>query len=157
MRSNQVKVGFERSTQRSLLKATGLSDADLAKPLIGVVNSFNEINPGHVHLRDLAQEVKLGVSSAGGTPLEFPAIALCDGIAMGHTGMRYPTSRELIADSIEAMTEGHQLDRGADHQLRQITPACSLQRPYQHSCHHDRKQRHGPGVFRSKKTDGSAC
>ena len=111
MRSNQVKVGYERSTQRSLLKATGLSDADLAKPLIGVVNSFNEINPGHVHLRDLAQEVKLGVSSAGGTPLEFPAIALCDGIAMGHAGMRYPlASRELIADSIEAMTEGHQLD-----------------------------------------------
>lgn len=111
MRSNQVKVGYERSTQRSLLKATGLSDADLAKPLIGVVNSFNEINPGHVHLRDLAQEVKLGVSSAGGTPLEFPAIALCDGIAMGHAGMRYPlSSRELIADSIEAMTEGHQLD-----------------------------------------------
>lgn len=111
MRSNQVKVGYERSTQRSLLKATGLSDADLAKPLIGVVNSFNEINPGHVHLNDIAYEVKLGISAAGGTPMEFPAIALCDGIAMGHSGMRYPlTSRELIADSIEAMTEGHQLD-----------------------------------------------
>lgn len=111
MRSDLVKEGYKRSTQRSLLKATGLSDEDLKKPLIGVVNSFNEINPGHVHMNELAYEVKLGVSAAGGTPLEFPAIALCDGIAMGHSGMRYPlASRELIADSIEAMTEGHQLD-----------------------------------------------
>ncbi|MGI6672091.1 MAG: dihydroxy-acid dehydratase [Christensenellales bacterium] len=158
MRSNQVKVGFERSTQRSLLKATGLSDADLAKPLIGVVNSFNEINPGHVHLRDLAQEVKLGVSSAGGTPLEFPAIALCDGIAMGHTGMRYPlASRELIADSIEAMTEGHQLDAlvlitNCD----KITPgmliaAARLNIPAIMIAGGVME----PGVFRGKKTDGS--
>ncbi|MDI9519769.1 MAG: dihydroxy-acid dehydratase [Bacillota bacterium] len=158
MRSNQVKVGFERSTQRSLLKATGLSDADLAKPLIGVVNSFNEINPGHVHLRDLAQEVKLGVSSAGGTPLEFPAIALCDGIAMGHTGMRYPlASRELIADSIEAMTEGHQLDAlvmitNCD----KITPgmliaAARLNIPSILIAGGVME----PGVFRGKKTDGS--
>lgn len=111
MRSDQVKKGLERSTQRSLFKATGLSEEDLQKPLIGVVNSFNEVNPGHVHLNDLAKEVKLGVAAAGGTPLEFPVIALCDGIAMGHSGMRYPlSSRELIADSIEAMTEGHQLD-----------------------------------------------
>lgn len=111
MRSDMVKEGYKRSTQRSLLKATGLSDEDLKKPLVGVVNSFNEINPGHVHMNELSYEVKLGVSAAGGTPLEFPAIALCDGIAMGHSGMRYPlASRELIADSIEAMTEGHQLD-----------------------------------------------
>lgn len=111
MRSDAVKVGYQRATQRSLLKATGLSDVDLNKPLIGVVNSFNEVNPGHVHLNDLVQQVKLGVSSAGGTPLEFPVIALCDGIAMGHSGMRYPlASREIIADSIEAMVEGHQLD-----------------------------------------------
>ena len=158
MRSNQVKVGFERSTQRSLLKATGLSDADLAKPLIGVVNSFNEINPGHVHLRDLAQEVKLGVSAAGGTPLEFPAIALCDGIAMGHAGMRYPlASRELIADSIESMTEGHQLDAlvmitNCD----KITPgmliaAARLNIPSILIAGGVME----PGIFRGAKTDGS--
>ncbi len=111
MRSDLIKSGLERATQRSLLKATGLSNEDLRKPLIGVVNSFNEINPGHVHLRELVHFVKLGIAAAGGTPVEFPAIALCDGIAMGHAGMRYPlASRELIADSTEAMTEGHQLD-----------------------------------------------
>ena len=111
MRSSQVKDGVTRATQRSLLKATGLSNEDLKKPLIGVVNSFNEVNPGHVHLREIAEEVKLGIASAGGVGMEFPVIALCDGIAMGHSGMRYPlASREIIADSIEAMTEGHQLD-----------------------------------------------
>lgn len=111
MRSDLVKKGPIRTTQRSLLKATGLSEEELNKPLIGVVNSFNEVNPGHVHLNEITNMVKLGVASAGGTPIEFPAIALCDGIAMGHAGMRYPlSSRELIADSVEAMTEGHQLD-----------------------------------------------
>lgn len=111
MRSDLVKQGFQRATQRSLLKATGLSNNDLSKPLVGVVNSFNEINPGHVHLNDLVQNIKLGIAAQGGTALEFPVIALCDGIAMGHAGMRYPlASREIIADSIEAMTEGHQLD-----------------------------------------------
>ncbi len=111
MRSDQVKNGYQRATQRSLLKATGLSDEDLKKPLIGVVNSFNEVNPGHIHLNEITQAVKLGVASKGGTPLEIPAIALCDGIAMGHSGMFYPlASREIIADSIEAMTEAHQLD-----------------------------------------------
>ncbi len=111
MRSSQVKDGVTRATQRSLLKATGLSNEDLKKPLIGVVNSFNEVNPGHVHLREISQEVKLGIAAAGGVGVEFPVIALCDGIAMGHTGMRYPlASREIIADSIEAMAEGHQLD-----------------------------------------------
>lgn len=111
MRSNTVKKGVQRASQRSLLKATGLSNEDLEKPLIGVVNSFNEVNPGHVHLNEITQEIKLGVASKGGVPLEFPAIALCDGIAMGHIGMHYPlASRELIADSIEAMAEGHQLD-----------------------------------------------
>ena len=111
MRSDLIKTGITRACQRSLLKATGLSDADLKKPLIGVVNSFNEINPGHVHLRELAEEVKRGVYAKGGIPREFPVIALCDGIAMGHKGMHYPlASREIIADSIEAMAEGHQLD-----------------------------------------------
>ncbi|WP_186564399.1 dihydroxy-acid dehydratase [Lawsonibacter celer] len=111
MRSSQVKDGVTRATQRSLLKATGLSNEDLKKPLVGVVNSFNEVNPGHVHLREIAESVKLGIASKGGVGLEFPVIALCDGIAMGHSGMRYPlASREIIADSIEAMAEGHQLD-----------------------------------------------
>lgn len=111
MRSNLIKDGVKRACQRSLLKATGLSNDDLKKPLIGVVNSFNEVNPGHVHLNEITASVKAGVSSAGGVPVEFPAIAICDGIAMGHVGMHYPlASRELIADSIEAMTEGHQLD-----------------------------------------------
>lgn len=111
MRSDAIKKGYTRATQRSLLKATGLSDDDLNKPLVGVVNSFNEIVPGHIHLTELADMVKSGVAAEGGVPLEFPAIAICDGIAMGHSGMRYPlSSRELIADSIEAMAEGHQLD-----------------------------------------------
>lgn len=111
MRSNMIKDGVIRATQRSLLKATGLSNEDLKKPLIGVVNSFNEVNPGHIHLNEITNSVKQGVSSAGGIAVEFPAIAICDGIAMGHMGMHYPlASRELIADSIESMAEGHQLD-----------------------------------------------
>jgi dihydroxy-acid dehydratase len=89
----------------------GYSPGDLEKPLIGVVNSFNEIIPGHIHLRDIADAVKLGVASAGGTPVEFPSIGICDGIAMGHEGMKYPlASRELIADSIEAMAMAHGFD-----------------------------------------------
>lgn len=111
MRSNLVKEGSMRAAQRALLKATGLSNEDFKKPLIGVVNSFNEINPGHAQLNDIVKPVKQGIAAAGGIPIEFPVIALCDGIAMGHLGMHYPlASRELIADSIEAMTEGHQLD-----------------------------------------------
>lgn len=111
MRSDELKKGIFRANQRSLLKATGLGKKDIEKPLIGVVNSFNEIVPGHTHLREIAECVKLGIASGGGTPLEYPSIALCDGMAMNHEGMRYSlASRELIADSIEAMTIGHQLD-----------------------------------------------
>ena len=111
MRSDTIKKGVTRASQRSLLRATGLSNEDLMKPLVGIVNSFNEVNPGHIHLNELVSEIKVGVSSKGGTPMEFPTIALCDGIAMGHNGMHYPlASREIIADSIEAMAEGHQLD-----------------------------------------------
>lgn len=109
--SKQIKDGVERACQRSLLKATGLTNADLSKPLIGVVNSFNEINPGHIHLREISQAVKIGIASKGGVAVEFPVIAVCDGIAMGHAGMNYPLpSRELIADSIEAMVLSHALD-----------------------------------------------
>jgi dihydroxy-acid dehydratase len=111
MRSDIVKKGSTRAAHRSLFYAMGYTGDDLKKPLIGVCNSFNEIIPGHFHLRDIADAVKLGVAAAGGTPVEFPAIGICDGIAMGHEGMKYPlASRELIADSIEAMANAHGFD-----------------------------------------------
>lgn len=111
MISDIVKKGSTRAAHRSLFYAMGYTPEDLKKPLIGVVNAFNEIIPGHFHLRDIADAVKLGVTAAGGTPAEFPAIGICDGIAMGHAGMKYPLpSRELIADSIEAMAIGHGFD-----------------------------------------------
>lgn len=111
MRSDVVKKGVTRTAHRTLFHAMGYSDEDLQKPLIGVVNAFNEIIPGHMHLREIAQAVKLGIAAAGGTPIEFPAIGICDGIAMGHDGMKYPlASRELICDSIEAVANGHAFD-----------------------------------------------
>ena len=104
MRSDVVKKGATRCAHRSLFYANGFGPEDLKKPLVGICNSFNEIVPGHIHLREIAEAAKLGVAAAGGTPLEFPAIAVCDGIAMGHTGMKYSlASRELIADSVESM------------------------------------------------------
>jgi len=111
MRSDIVKKGSTRAAHRSLFYAMGYTPDDLKKPLVGVVNAFNEIIPGHFHLRDIADAVKLGVAGAGGTPVEFPAIGICDGIAMGHDGMKFPLpSRELVADSIEAMAVGHGFD-----------------------------------------------
>lgn len=111
MRSDIVKKGSTKTAHRALFYAMGYTPEDLEKPLIGVVNSFNEIIPGHIHLRDIAQAVKLGVAAAGGTPVEIPAIGICDGIAMGHKGMKYSlASRELIADSIEAVAEAHAFD-----------------------------------------------
>ena len=111
MRSDIMKKGPEKASQRSLLKALGLIDEEIERPIIGVVNSFNEVVPGHIHLRTIAEAVKAGVRLAGGTPLEFPTIAVCDGIAMGHTGMKYSlASRELIADSIEVMATAHAFD-----------------------------------------------
>ena len=104
MRSDIVKKGATRCAHRSLFHAMGYGPEDLKKPLIGVCNSFNEIIPGHMHLRTITEAAKLGVAAAGGTPIEFPAIGVCDGIAMGHTGMKYSlASRELIADSIESV------------------------------------------------------
>ncbi len=106
MKSDSMKKGIEKAPHRSLLKALGLNDKEIEKPFIGIVNSFNEIVPGHTHLREIAEAVKRGVLLAGGTPLEFPTIAVCDGIAMNHVGMRYSLpSRELITDTIEIMTE----------------------------------------------------
>lgn len=111
MRSDQTKRGFERAPHRSLYYATGLTPEELERPLIGVVNSFNEIVPGHTHLNQIAAAVKAGIRSAGGTPLEFNVIGVCDGIAMGHIGMHYSLpSRELIADSVESMVVGHAFD-----------------------------------------------
>lgn len=111
MYSDIVKKGVEKTPHRSLFKASGLTDEEIARPLIGVVSSKNEIIPGHVHLGQIADAVKSGVRMAGGTPLEFPAIGVCDGIAMGHVGMKYSlASRELIADSIESMAIAHGLD-----------------------------------------------
>ena len=111
MRSDQIKKGTEKAPHRALLKSLGLQDDDMAKPLIGVANSYTNIVPGHIHLRIIGEAVKEGILSAGGTPFEFDTIAVCDGIAMGHDGMRYSLpSREIIADSVEIMLQAHSLD-----------------------------------------------
>ncbi len=111
MKSNAIKTGFERAPHRSLLKACGVKDEDLSKPFIGICNSFTEIVPGHVHLQEFGRIVKEEVRKAGGVPFEFNTIAICDGIAMGHSGMKYSLpSRELIADSLETMAIAHQFD-----------------------------------------------
>lgn len=106
-----MKKGLERAPHRSLFKAMGYTDEEIARPLIGVVNSANEIIPGHIHLDLITQDVKAGIRMAGGTPVEFPVIGVCDGIAMNHAGMKYSlASRELIADSIEIMAMAHPFD-----------------------------------------------
>lgn len=111
MNSNKVKSGVEKAPHRSLMKALGLTNEEIKKPLIGVANSFNEIVPGHKHLNEIAEAVKHGILMEGGTPLEFPSIAVCDGIAMNHEGMKYSlVSRELICDSVEVMARAHGLD-----------------------------------------------
>ena len=111
LRSSVMTKGVDRATHRSLLYSMGWRPEHLDKPLVAVVNSFNELMPGHVHLNALCQAIKLGIAEAGGTPLEFPTIAVCDGLATGHTGMRMPMpSRELIADSIEIMITAHAFD-----------------------------------------------
>ena len=111
MRSLEVKNGSTRAAHRSLFYAMGYTEEELKKPLIGVCCAANEIIPGHMHLDTIAQAVKYGILEAGGTPIEFPAIGICDGIAMGHDGMKYPlASRELVADSVEAVANGHAFD-----------------------------------------------
>ena len=111
MRSLEVKKGSTRAAHRSLFYAMGYTEEELKKPLIGVCCAANEIIPGHMHLDTIAQAVKYGILEAGGTPIEFPAIGICDGIAMGHDGMKYPlASRELVADSVEAVANGHAFD-----------------------------------------------
>ncbi|MCS7125192.1 MAG: dihydroxy-acid dehydratase [Candidatus Bathyarchaeota archaeon] len=111
MRSDVIKKGLTRSPHRAILKCLGLTENDLEKPFIAVVNSHSEIVPGHMHLRQLAEYVKQGVRSAGGVPFEFNTIAICDGLTMGHLGMHYSLpSRELIADSVEVMVQANQFD-----------------------------------------------
>jgi len=111
MRSDKAKLGPERAPHRALLKAAGYTDWEIARPWVGVVNSYNQIIPGHVHLRRITEAVKAGVYAAGGLPIEFPTIGVCDGLAMNHSGMKFSLpSRELIMDSIEVMAEGHAFD-----------------------------------------------
>lgn len=111
MRSDRMKKGIERAPHRSLFKALGLTDREIEQPMIGIANSANEVIPGHLHLQQLSDAVKAGIRMAGGTPLEFYTIGICDGIIMGHDGMKYSlSSRELIADSVESMAMAYPFD-----------------------------------------------
>lgn len=111
MKSMTIKSGLEKAPHRSLLKALGLDDEDMKKPFIGIANTFNEIVPGHIGLRDIVENVKKGILMEGGMPFEFSTIAVCDGIAMNHEGMKYSlATRELIADSVESMVKAHGFD-----------------------------------------------
>ena len=111
MRSDEVKSGYQRAPNRSLLRSLGVTDREMGLPFIGIANAYNTIVPGHVHLRWLAEKVREGIAAAGGVPFEFGVIGICDGIAMGHEGMRYSLpSRENIADSIELMAQAHRFD-----------------------------------------------
>ena len=111
MKSDNVKTGMQQAPHRSLFNALGMTDEEMKKPMVGIVCSYNEIVPGHMNLDKIAQAVKLGVAEAGGVPVMFPAIAVCDGIAMGHVGMKYSlVTRDLIADSTECMAIAHQFD-----------------------------------------------
>ena len=111
MRSDSIKKGVDRAPHRGLLKATGVTDADMDKPFIGICNSYIDLIPGHVHLQEFGRKVKESVRAAGGVPFEFNTIGVDDGIAMGHAGMNYSLpSRELIADCVETVAMAHQLD-----------------------------------------------
>ena len=111
MKSDAITKGIQQAPHRSLLKALGMTNEEMKRPLVGIVNSYNEIVPGHVNLDKITEAVKLGVAMAGGTPVAFPAIAVCDGLAMGHVGMKYSLiTRDLIADSTEAMALAHAFD-----------------------------------------------
>jgi dihydroxy-acid dehydratase len=111
MRSDTIKKGIQRAPHRSLLRACGVTDLEMEKPFIGVANSFTDIVPGHIHLKKVAESVKLGISQAGGVPFEFNTMAICDGLAMNHEGMRYSlASREIVADTVESMAQAHRLD-----------------------------------------------
>ena len=111
MRSDDIKKGYQRAPNRALLRSLGVTEREMDLPFIGIANAFNTIVPGHVHLRQLAEKVREGIAAGGGVPFEFGVIGICDGIAMGHEGMRYSLpSRENIADSIELMVQSHRFD-----------------------------------------------
>ncbi len=111
MRSDEVKKGYQRAPNRALLRSLGITDSEIEKPYIGIANAWNDIVPGHTHLRTLAGKIREGIAAAGGVPFEFGVIGICDGVAMGHEGMRYSLpSRENIADSVELMAEAHRFD-----------------------------------------------
>lgn len=111
MKSDNIKKGVQRAPHRSLLRACGVTDEQMKRPFIGVANSFTEIVPGHIHLNQVSEAVKQGISEGGGVPFEFNTMAICDGLAMNHEGMRYSlASRELVADTVESMAQAHQLD-----------------------------------------------
>ena len=111
MKSDSIKKGIQRAPHRSLLRACGLDDEDFKKPFIGIANSFTDIVPGHIHLKELVEFVKEGIIAAGGVPFEFDTMAICDGISMNHEGMKYSLpSREIIAATVESMTKGHAFD-----------------------------------------------
>ena len=111
MRSDEIKTGYQRAPNRSLLRSLGVTDREMGLPFIGIANAFNTIVPGHVHLRQLGEKVREGIAAAGGVPFEFGVIGICDGIAMGHEGMHYSLpSRENVADSIELMVQAHRFD-----------------------------------------------
>ena len=129
MRSDNVKTGMQQAPHRSLFNALGLTKEELERPLVGIVCSYNEIVPGHMNLDKIANAVKMGVAMAGGTPIMFPAIAVCDGIAMGHIGMKYSlVTRDLIADSTEAMAMAHQFDALV------MIPNCSVRQWRTNAC-----------------------
>ena len=111
MKSDNVRTGMQQAPHRSLFHALGFTEEEMKKPMVGIVSSYNEIVPGHMNLDKIVNAVKLGVAEAGGVPVVFPAIAVCDGIAMGHIGMKYSlVTRDLIADSTECMALAHQFD-----------------------------------------------
>ena len=121
MRSDSVKTGVQQAPHRSLFNALGITEEERQRPLIGIVSSYNEIVPGHMNLDKIVEAVKMGVAMAGGTPIVFPAIAVCDGIAMGHVGMKYSlVTRDLIADSVVGVI--------AQRLVRRVCPACGIVR-----------------------------
>ena len=129
MRSDSMKKGIERAMNRALFYALGFTGEEMEQPMVGVVNTFNQIIPGHMHLNQITEAAVMGVASAGGTPIVFPTIGVCDGIAMGHQGMKYSlASRELIADSVEVMATAHPFDA-----LVLIT-ACDMIPRHAHGC-----------------------
>ena len=123
--SDNIKTGTEKAPHRALLRSLGLNSDDFNKPFIGVANSYTNIVPGHVHLRNIGEAVKEGILAAGGIPFEFSTIAVCDGVAMGHMGMRYSLpSSEIIADSVEIVIHSHSRDGVVGSKKGQNHPAC---------------------------------